>query len=64
MNKSTIKKFIMIFLVITIALCDITIIGCACLEAINVINIINTTPLLAIYFYSIIALLILILTKL
>lgn len=64
MNKSTIKEFIMIFLVITIALCDIIIIVCGCLYAINVINIINVTPLLAMYGYSIIALLILILTKL
>ena len=54
----------MIFLVITIVLCDITIIECACLSAINVINIINVTPLFAMYGYSIIALLILILTKL
>ena len=64
MKKSTIKIFIIIFLSITIVLCDITIIGCTCLETINVINIINVTPLLIMYFYSIIALLILILTKL
>lgn len=54
----------MIFLVITIVLCDIIIIVCGCLYTINVINIINVTPLLAMYDYSIIALLILILTKL
>ena len=64
MNKSIIKEFIMIFLVITKTLCDIIIIVCGCLHIINVINIINATPLLIMYFYSIIALSILILTKL